>query len=108
MSCHLLLADPVNPSSSAKVVFLQVRLLQTAPGGEDINVVFQPGRSDDLYASAKETSKLAYRILFREGLVRTQLVAQCQVTMAPLNVLGRSSDLAFALAILMAGYPASK
>jgi WD40 repeat protein len=96
MSCYLL--------ASARTVLIQLQMLQTSPGGEDITVSFRPNRSDDLHTSAKESARLAYRILFREGIVRSQLVARCQVSQAPTNVVGRSADLAFALAIVLQAY----
>jgi len=104
MSVTLLLADPQDPSRPARAVPLHTQLLQTSPGGEDVTVSFRPVRSDDLYASAKESARLAYRILFREGIVRSQLVVRCCVPRAPANIVGRSADLAFALAILLQVY----
>jgi WD40 repeat protein len=88
----------------ARAVPLQLQLLHTAPGGEDITVTFRPNRTDDLHASAKTAAELAYRILFREGVVRSQVVVRCHVPNAPANVVGRSADLAFALAIPLQAY----
>jgi len=78
-------------------------VLQTAPGGETSRSVSDQ-RSDDLQRLGKEGAAAVYRILFREGMVRSQLVVRCQLIGAPTNVTGRSADLAFALAILMAVY----
>jgi WD40 repeat protein len=104
MTVSLLLADPHGDPSEARVVALGIQLLQTPAGGEDITVSFQPNRSDDLHASGKAGAQLAYRILFREGIVRSQLVVRCRVPGAPDNVVGRSADLAFAVAIVVQAY----
>lgn len=104
MSVTLLLADPYDPAGVARAVPLQLQLLHTAPGGEDVTVTFRPNRTDDLHSSAKTGAELAYRILFREGVVRSQLVVRCQLPDAPVNVVGRSADLAFALAIPLQAY----
>ena len=104
MNCYLLVADRNDPAGSARALPLQLQILQTSPGGEDITVSFRPNRSDDWHVSAKESARLAYRILFREGIVRSQLVARFQVGQAPTNIVGRSGDLAFALAILLQAY----
>jgi PDZ domain-containing secreted protein len=104
MNCYLLVADPNDPAGLARALRLQLQILQTSPGGEDITISFRPNRSDDLHISAKESAQLAYRILFREGIVRSQLVARLQLSQAPANVMGRSADLAFALAILLQVY----
>ena len=103
MSVTLLLADPQDPSRPARAVPLHTQLLQTSPGGEDVTVSFRPNRSDDLYASAKSAARLAYRILFREGILRSQVVVRLELGEAPHNVVGRSADLPFALAILLRG-----
>ncbi len=104
MNVFLLLAEPRDASIAARMVGLGIRLLQTDAGGADISVTFQPNRSDELHASAKAGAQLAYRILFREGIVRSQQVVRCQVQDAPDNVVGRSADLAFSLAILSQAY----
>jgi hypothetical protein len=104
MNCYLLVVDPNDPKGSARALPLQLQILQTSPGGEDITVSFRPNRSDDLHISAKESARLAYRILNREGIVRSQLVARLQLNQAPANVVGRSADLCFALAILLQAY----
>jgi WD40 repeat protein/TPR repeat protein len=108
MIFRLLLADPRDPRRTATTVLLQQQVLQTSPGGEDIAVGFRPNRSDDLHSSAKAAARLAYRILFREGLVRTQLVVRYELTHAPDNVVGRSSDLLFALALLVGVYESGR
>ncbi len=104
MSVTLLLADPQHPSRPARAVSLHTQLLQTSPGGEDVTVSFRPNRSDDLYASAKAAARLAYGILFREGILRSQVVVRLELGEAPQNVIGHSADLPFALAILLRGY----
>jgi WD40 repeat protein len=104
MNCYLLMTNPNDPAGAARALRLQLQLLQTSPGGEDIAVSFRPNRSDDLHNSAKESARLSYRILFREGIVRSQLVVRFQVSEAPDNIVGRSSDLALALAILVEAY----
>ena len=101
MNFTLLLTDPHDPSGLAQAVLVQAKVLQTCPGGEDVTVSFRPNRSDDLYASAKSGALLAYRILFGEGIVRSQLVVRFQLGEPPRNVVGRSADLLFALAIIL-------
>jgi len=107
MKFILLLADRGDPAESIRTAVLQPQVLQTSPGGQDVAVGFRPNRADDLYASAKFAARLAYRILFREGIVRSQLVIRLQVSEAPQNVVGRSSDLLLALAILLQAYEVS-
>ena len=104
MSFRLLLADPLDPAGGARALKLQQQLLLTSPGGEDVTVSFRPNRSDDLYASAKTGAQLAYRILHREGIVRSQLVVRYQLSEGPANVVGRSADLLFALAVMIGVY----
>jgi WD40 repeat protein len=107
MTFTLLLADPSDPAGLARAVLLQPQVLQSSPGGEDVTVSFRPNRSDDLYVSAKTGAQLAYRILLGEGIVRSQLVARFQLGEGPQNVLGRSADLLFALAIILRVYEES-
>jgi WD40 repeat protein len=104
MTFTLLLTDPRDPLEVARPVTLQSQVLQTSPGGEDITVSFQPNRTDDLYFSAKSAAPLAYRILFREGIVRSQVVVRFRLGEARQNVVGRSADLLFALAIILPVY----
>ena len=104
MSCHLLLTDPHDPAAPVRVVPLELQLLQTSPGGRSIAVTFQPNRADDLHTCARDAAELAYRILFREGVVRSQLVVRFRMPGAPVNVVGRSATLPFALAILLKAY----
>ena len=104
MTFTLLLADSFDPDAPARPVVLQMQVLQTPPGGEDVTVSFRPNRTDDLYLSAKSAAQLAYRVLFREGIVRSQLVLRLQLDEAPVNVVGRSADLPFALAMLSHAY----
>lgn len=100
MNYRLLLVDPLNPNDAARAASLRMQLLQTSPGGEDITVSFRPNRTDDLYASAKAAAELAYRIVYREGIVRSQLIVRCELSGTPPNIVGRSSELLFALAML--------
>src|SRR5580658_931418 len=101
----LLLADSRDAVGAARPVTLHPQVLQTSPGGEDVTVSFRPNRADDLYVSAKSAAQLAYRILFREGIVRSQLVVRFKLgDEAPPNVMGRSADLLFALAMLLSVY----
>jgi WD40 repeat protein len=107
MKFVLLLADRSDPAGSIRTAVLQSEVLQTSPGGEDVTVGFRPNRADDLHASAKFAARLGYRILFREGIVRSQLVVRLQASDAPQNVVGRSADLLLTLAILLRVYEAS-
>lgn len=104
MSCNLLLADPHDPVAPVRVVPLELQLLQTSPGGRSIAVTFQPNRTDDLHTSARDAAELAYRILFREGIVRSQSVVRIRLPGAPANVVGNSAGLPFALAVLLKAY----
>jgi tetratricopeptide (TPR) repeat protein len=107
MNFTLLLADPHDAAQASRAAGLQLQVLQTSPGGEDVTVTFLPNRADDLHASAKSAAQLAYRILFREGIVRSQLVVRFQSSEVPQNVVGRSADLLFALAIILQVYQES-
>lgn len=108
MTFTLLLADPHEAPGAARAVTLEPQVLQTSPGGEDVTVSFRPNRADDLYVSARSAAQLAYRILFREGIVRSQLVVRLRLgEESPTNVIGRSADLLFALAMLLRAYEAS-
>jgi len=106
MNFRLLLAESGH-AETARAVALRVEVFQTSPGGEDVAVSFRPNRSDDLYTSAKAAAQLAYRILFGEGVFRSQLAVRLQLDDAPENVLGRSADLAVALAIIHRAYEAN-
>ena len=107
MNFTLLLADPSNPTGSARAAPLQVQVLETSPGGQDVTVAFQPSRTDDLHTSAKSAAQLAYRILLREGLVRSQMVVRLLPSNAPQNVVGHSAELLLALAIVLQVYKES-
>jgi WD40 repeat protein len=100
MTYVLLLADPLDPNGGARAISLQQQVFRTSPGGEDLTVSFRPNRTDDLLASAKASDDLAYRILYREGILRSQVVVRYQLGEAPTNVVGRSADLLFALALI--------
>ncbi len=106
MNFRLLLAASGH-AATARAVPLRAEVFQTSPGGEDVAVSFRPNRSDDLYTSAKAGAQLAYRVLFGEGVVRSQLAVRLELEDAPENVLGRSADLALALAIVRRAYEAS-
>jgi WD40 repeat protein/TPR repeat protein len=107
MNFALLLADPSNPTGSARAVPLQVQMLETSPGGQDVTVTFQPSRTDDLQTSAKSVAPLVYRILLREGQVRSQIVVRLRSSNAPQNVVGHSAELLLALAIVVRVYEES-
>lgn len=105
MRFALLLADSRGQHGAARTVSLQLQVLQTSPGGEDLTVSFRPSRADDLHVSAKAVGQLAYRILLGEGIVRSQLVVRLRLGEdAPPNVVGRSADLLLALAIIRQVY----
>ncbi|MGB6355718.1 MAG: AAA family ATPase, partial [Steroidobacteraceae bacterium] len=80
--------------------FLSIRELREFSGGDGLSVHFRPVRNDQLFESAKAAGRLAYRILFGEGIVRAQLWAEYEVQGPHVNVSGRSSDLLFALALI--------
>jgi WD40 repeat protein len=107
MNFTLLLADPSHPTGSARAAPLHVQVLETSPGGQDVTVAFQPNRADDLHSSAKVAAQLAYRILLREGLVRSQMVVRLRPNNAPQNVVGRSAELLLTLAIVLHVYEQS-
>jgi WD40 repeat protein/TPR repeat protein len=107
MNFTLLLADPSHPAGSARAAPLQLQVLETSPGGQDVTVAFQPGRTDDLHTSAKSAAQLAYRILLREGLVRSQMVVRLRTSNAPQNVVGHSAQLLLTLAIVLRVYEES-
>jgi WD40 repeat protein/TPR repeat protein len=104
VSVSLLLAGPPDALTAVRVARLTVELLQTDLGGDDVVATFRPNRTDDLHLSAKVAAQLSYRVLLQEGLIRSQLVVRFEVEDAVENVLGRSADLAFALAILCKAY----
>jgi WD40 repeat protein len=92
----------VNGHGVASTSQLRVRLLREFPGNAGLSVHFRPVRNDLLFESAKAGGRLAYRILFGEGIVRAQLWVEYEVLGQVVNVIGRSSDLLFALALLTA------
>ncbi|HEY0801618.1 MAG TPA: AAA family ATPase [Steroidobacteraceae bacterium] len=83
---------------------LRIRDLRELPGEGGLSVHFRPIRNDALFESAKLAGQLAYRILAAEGIVRSRLVIEYQVLGAHVNVVGRSSDLLFALSIITASF----
>src|ERR1700689_1161750 len=97
MNYVLLLADANGKVTTA---FLAIRELREFPGGGGLSVHFRPVRNDQLFESAKAAGRLAYRILFGEGVVRAQLWIEYEVLGPHVNVTGRSSDLLFALALI--------
>jgi WD40 repeat protein len=97
MNYVLLLADA---NGKVTTSFLAIRELREFPGGEGLSVHFRPVRNDQLFESAKAAGRLAYRILFGEGVVRAQLWIEYEVLGPHVNVTGRSSDLLFALALI--------
>jgi WD40 repeat protein/TPR repeat protein len=98
MSYLLLL---VNSDGQATTSRLVIRELREFPGGEGVSVHFRPVRNDLLFESAKVAGRLAYRILSGEGIVRSQLWVEYEVLGPHVNVTGRSSDLLFALALVI-------
>jgi len=99
MIYRLLLVDGQGVAVTSQ---LRLRMLREFPGGEGLSVHFRPVRSDRLFESAREAGRLAYRILGGEGVVRAQLWVEYEVLGEPINVVGRSSDLLFALALVSA------
>ena len=90
----------VNGKGEATSSNLRVRTLREFPGLDGLSVHFRPVRNDLLFESAKSGGALAYRILSGEGIVRSQLWVEYEVQGEHLNVIGRSSDLLFALALI--------
>ena len=99
MTYLLLLANADGVATTAK---LDIRSLREFPGDAGISVHFRPVRNDALFDSAKAAGRLAYRILTGEGIVRSQLWVEYESPGTHFNVTGRSSDLLFALALIMA------
>ena len=97
MNYLLLLADADGKVTTS---LLAIRELREFSGGDGLSVHFRPVRNDQLFESAKAAGRLAYRILFGEGLVRAQLWVEYEVHGTHVNVSGRSSDLLFALALI--------
>jgi WD40 repeat protein len=97
MHYRLLLVDGHGEANTAQ---LGIRTLREFPGLEGLSVHFRPIRGDLLFESAKIGGQLAYRILFGEGVVRSQLWVEYEVLGEHLNVTGRSSDLLFALTLI--------
>ena len=98
MNYWLLLAD-----DHAAAMASQLRLTQlgeSAPGGDGVAITFRPLRSDALFLAAKAAGEIAYRIVRGEGWLRSQLVVEFATERAAPNVLGRSSELLFAIAIV--------
>jgi WD40 repeat protein len=90
----------VNGHGEATTSQLRVRTLREFPGTAGLSVHFRPVRNDLLFESAKAGGQLAYRILCGEGVVRAQLWVEYEVLGPSVNVIGRSSDLLFALALI--------
>ena len=97
MNYRLLLVDGNDEAITAE---LRIRTLREFPGLDGVSVHFRPVRNDLLFASASFSGRLAYRILLGEGIVRSQLWVEYEVLGERLNVVGRSSDLLFALALI--------
>jgi hypothetical protein len=97
MVYRLLLVDGQGRAAS---VPLGIRMLREFPGPERLSVHFRPVRNDVLFESARGAGQLAYRILRGEGIVRAQLTVEYEVPDALQSVMGRSSDLLFALALV--------
>jgi WD40 repeat protein len=92
----------VNGYGEAVMPELRIRTLRQFPGPGGLSVHFRPVRSDMLFESAKAAGQLAYRILSGEGVARNQLWVEYELIGEQTNVVGRSSDLLFALALLTA------
>src|SRR5580692_10123878 len=90
----------VNGQGEAIISQLRIRMLREFPGLEGLSVHFRPVRNDLLFESAKIGGQLAHRILAGEGIVRSQLWVEYEVLGESVNVMGRSSDLLFALALI--------
>jgi tetratricopeptide (TPR) repeat protein len=101
MIYHLLLVDGQGAAMTAQ---LRIRTLREFPGQEGLSVHFRPIRNDLLFESAKAAGWLAYRILTGEGKIRSQLWIEYEILADQLNVIGRSSDLLFALALINAAW----
>jgi WD40 repeat protein len=99
LSYRLLLVDGHGEATTAP---LHIRTLREFPGRGELSVHFRPVRNDFLFESAKIGGQLGYRILAGEGVVRSQLWVEYEVGGDALNVMGRSSDLLFALALVTA------
>ena len=99
MLYRLLLVDGQGRAGSTP---LGIRMLREFPRPEGLSVHFRPVRNDLLFESARSAGKLAYRILRGEGVVRAQLSVEYEAPGALHSVMGRSSDLLFALALVTA------
>jgi tetratricopeptide (TPR) repeat protein len=77
-------------------------MLREFPGPEGLSVHFRPVRNDVLFDSARAAGQLACRILRGEGIVRSQLTIEYEAPGLQQSVMGRSSDLLFALALITA------
>jgi WD40 repeat protein len=94
----------VDGEGRARSSLLRIRTLREFPGLTGLSVHFRPVRNDRLFESAKTAGELAYRVLFGEGIVRSQLWIEYQLAADLASVTGRSSDLLFALALTTAAW----
>jgi tetratricopeptide (TPR) repeat protein len=99
MNYRLLLVDGYGAVNCPE---LRVRMLREFPGPARLSVHFRPVRNDLLFESAKFAGELAYRVLCGEGITRSQLLVEYEVPGPQVNVMGRSADLLFALALVTA------
>lgn len=90
----------VNSAGEASAHELRLRQLREFQGDEGVSVHFRPVRNDALFESAKNGSRLAYRVLLGEGIVRSQLWVEYEVGGPNVNVTGRSAELLFALTLV--------
>lgn len=98
MSIWILLASA---EDAAQAVRLESQGVYAAPpGGQGIDVHIEPRRCDTLALSATEMATLAYRLITREGLSRSQLYLRYTLESGTIQAKGRSADLAFLLAHL--------
>jgi WD40 repeat protein len=94
----------VDGQGAVNVAPLRIRTLREFPGSGAPSVHFHPVRNDLLFESAKFGGALAYRILSGEGIVRGQPWVEFEVLGEHRSVIGRSSDLLFALALITAAW----
>ena len=97
MIYRLLLVDGFGEAVCSQ---LRVLTLRQFPGPSGLSVHFRPVRNDLLFESARVAGQLAFRILTGEGIVRGQVWVEYQLFGPSINVIGRSSDLLFALALI--------
>lgn len=99
MSIWILLAAGEH---EAHAVRLETRGVYAAPpGGQGVDVHLEPKRTDTLALSTTDMANLAYRLITREGISRSQLYLRYALESGSIQAKGRSADLAFLLAHLV-------